>query len=160
MGSPEMKEKIWNYIKDIQIAMVVTDNDGDLRARPMALVQDDYDGTLWFFTKHDAAKVDEVQKDKHVCVAFSDHDNNVHVSMSGTANITKDQNLIDTMWNPIVAAWFPEGKDHPNVALLEIKVHKGKYWDSDKNPITFFYEIAKANVKDEHPDMGENRKFG
>ena len=57
MSSREHKMKIWNLIKDMKIGMLATRHDNDLRARPMYLVQDDYDGTLWFFTDLDAEKV-------------------------------------------------------------------------------------------------------
>ena len=160
MSSQEHKQKIWNYIKDIKTAMVVTDNNGYLHARPMHVVQDDYDGTFWFFTKAKSDKVDEVQKDSAVCLTFCNIKDDVHISLSGHARLSRDQAKIDEMWNPVVAAWFPEGKEDPNCALLEVKINKGEHWDSDSNPITFFYEIAKANVNNDTPDMGENQKFG
>ncbi len=160
MSSPEHKEKIWNYIKDINVAMMVTDDQGGLHARPMHLVQDDYDGTIWFFTKADAQKVDELHHDRRVCLTFSDDDKGVHVSLTGRANLSYDRTLIEKFWNPVVAAWFPEGKESSDCALLEIKITKGEHWDATGNPIKFLYEITKANMTDQKPDLGENHKFG
>jgi general stress protein 26 len=161
MSSPEQKEKIWSFIKDIKVGML-TEHDGqDLRSRPMHLVQDDYDGTIWFFIKHDNGRVyAHQQKNKQVCLSFCDHENNVHVSLSGETSLCLDKELIERLWSPFAAAWFPEGKDDPNLALLEIKIHKGEYWDSKSNMFAQLYEIAKANLTDEKPDMGENKKFG
>ena len=64
------------------------------------------------------------------------------------------------MWNPFVAAWFPEGKEDPNVALIKIDVYMAEIWDTDKSDMVQLYEIAKANLTDSKPDMGENKKFG
>ena len=161
MSSSEHKQKIWNYIKDLKTAMLVSlDESDDLHARPMALVQDEYDGKIWFFTSASADKVDEIRQDHKVCLTFNDHENDNHVSLTGNARLSRDKELIEKFWNPIVAAWFPDGKDAPDCALLEIKIEKGEHWDSSSNPIVFFSEIIKANVKDEQPDLGENQKFG
>jgi general stress protein 26 len=48
MSSPEHKQKIWKMIKDIKIGMLVTLDQDVPRARPMHLVQDEYDGTMVF----------------------------------------------------------------------------------------------------------------
>lgn len=161
MSSPEHKQKIWKMINDIKVGMLVT-LDGDMpRARPMHLVQDEYDGKLWFFTRRSAEKVLEAQLDSDVCLSFSDQEEGVYVSLSGKARLIRDQALIDKYWNPFVGAWFPEGKDDPDVALLEIKVELGEHWRAKKSKTFQLYEIAKANIKkDATPDMGENEKFG
>ncbi|MFP4313899.1 MAG: pyridoxamine 5'-phosphate oxidase family protein [Alphaproteobacteria bacterium] len=160
MSSQEHKEKIWNYIKDIKTCMLVTEDQGFMHARPMHIVQDDYDNKLWFFTSKSSEKVSEVQNKHRVCLTFSDTEKNVYVSLSGHAHLTQDKTLIDKFWNKVVAAWFPDGKESEDVALLEIKIDKGEHWDATSNPATFMAEIAKANIKDETPDLGENRKFG
>ena len=161
MSSPEHKQKIWKLIKDIKVGMLVT-LDGDVpRAQPMHLVQDEYDGTLWFFTGRSADKVFETASDHDVCLNFSDQEKGVYVSLSGKANLTDDRELIEKYWNPFIAAWFPEGKDDPDVALLEIKVQMGEHWKAKESKAFQLYEFAKANVKkDATPDLGENEKFG
>ena len=68
--------------------------------------------------------------------------------------------MIKKFWNPFVAAWFEGDENDDDVALLEIKVKKGEHWDATDNKITQLYEIAKANMSDETPDLGENQKFG
>ena len=161
MTSPEHKQKIWELINDIKVGMLVT-LDGEVpRARPMHLVQDAYDGTLWFFTRRSAEKVSETERDHDVCLTFSDQEEGVYVSLSGKANLSTDQELIDKYWNPFIAAWFPEGKDDPDVVLLEVQVQMGEHWKADKSKVFQLYEFAKANLrKDETPDLGENEKFG
>ncbi|MDP3535961.1 MAG: pyridoxamine 5'-phosphate oxidase family protein, partial [Halomonas sp.] len=68
---------------------------------------------------------------------------------------------IDKYWNSFVGAWFPEGKDDPDVALMEVKVQMGEHWKAKENKAYQLYEIAKANLKkDATPNLGENEKFG
>ncbi|BBI60896.1 hypothetical protein HSBAA_22020 [Vreelandella sulfidaeris] len=103
----------------------------------------------------------ETESDHDVCLSFSDQEDGVYVSLSGKANLTDNRELIEKYWNPFIAAWFPEGKDDPDVALLEIKVQMGEHWKAKESKTFQLYEIAKANIKkDATPNMGENEKFG
>jgi general stress protein 26 len=162
MSSPEHKQLIWDLIKEIKIGMLVTHDDleSKLRARPMSLVQNEYDNTLFFFSDREDAKAYEIKLDRDVCLTFGDPDSQTYVSLSGKANIIEDQKLIDRYWNKNVATWFPKGKDDPNLALLEIKIESGEHWKADENKLIQLFKIAKANIKDESPDIGENEKFG
>ncbi len=160
MSSPEHKEKIWNIIKELKVGMLVTEDGSDLRARPMHLVQDDYDGTIWFFSDKDSAKVYDIKGGHHVCLTFCDHDEGIHVSLSGVAEIDHNKELIDKFWNPFVDVWFPEGKNDPNLTLIKINIKSGEHWDSEDNKILQFAELVKAKATGEKPDMGEHEKFG
>ena len=160
MGSPEHKKKIWNYISEIGTAMMVSSEGEDLRARPMQLVQDSYDGTIWFFNKLESGKTEEVIEDKNVCLTFCNHDKGIHVSLSGRARINKDQELINKFWNEDIATWFPEGKEDKSCSLLEIKIHSGEHWDVETNDLVKIYQKVRANIKNRKPNLGENEKFG
>ena len=151
MSSPEHKQKIWNYIKDIKVGMLTTMHDNELRARPMHIAQDEYDGTIWFYTNIHSEKVFELENDRHICLTFEDPNDETYVSLTGTARLSQNQEIIDKYWNPFVAAWFPEGKDGGNVALIEIKIKKGEHWDATSSSAIQLFEFAKANIKDEYP---------
>ena len=160
MSSPEHKQKIWNMIKEIKVGMLTTAHDGELHSRPMHLVQKEYDGTIWFYTDIRSEKVFEVEKDSQVGLTFEDQNNETYVSLTGTARLTQDKDLIEKYWNPFVAAWFPDGKDGGNVAMIEIKIRKGEHWDATSSRTIQLFEFAKANLTDDYPDLGENQKFG
>ena len=163
MSSQKHKQLIWNLIKDIKVGMLVTkENDDDsMRARPMHLVQDEYDNTLYFFTSKEGAKIFEIEEDKDVCITFSNPDDSVYVSLSGKAKLTEDRALIHKYWNPWVGAWFENGKEDSDIAMLEVKVNKGEHWDSKNNKFVQLFEIAKSNVMPSTtPNIGENEEFG
>ena len=164
MSSPEHKQLIWNLIKDIKVGMLVTKEDNEdesMRGRPMSLVQDAYDGTLYFYTSKTASKAFEVEHDRDVCLTFSSPSDNVYVSLTGKAKVSTDRELIDKYWNPFVAAWFENGKDNPDLAILIVKINKGEHWDSTTNKLVQVFEIAKSNIiESSTPNMGENEKFG
>ena len=160
MGSPEHKAKIWNLIKDIKVGMLTTNIGDDLHARPMHLVQDEYSGHIYLFTHLSAEKSFEIDEDRSVCLSFADSSKETYVSLSGYARLSADRALINKFWNPFVAAWFPEGKDSPDIGLIDIHVRAGEHWDGTSSKVLQLFEIAKANLNDETPDMGEHEKFG
>ncbi len=160
MSSPEHKAKVWNMIKSIKVGMLTTEVADSLRARPMHIVQDEYDGTLWFFTRKASAKVFEIKSERDVCITFASEKMETYVSLTGRARITQNRELIERYWNPFVAAWFPEGNADPEVALIEIDVRAGEHWDSTSSKALQLFEVAKANLTDSTPDVGENEQFG
>jgi general stress protein 26 len=65
-----------------------------------------------------------------------------------------DAAVIERHWNPIVGAWYPEGKDDPHLTLLRFDGADGRVWVSKKGPVGFFFEVAKANLTKTTPDAG------
>lgn len=137
--------KLAGLIKDVRIAMLTTvDDEGRLRSRPMATQQAPFDGTLWFFTEKATPKVDEVRQEANVNVVYAAPDDNRYVSVSGRARLVTDRQKIDELWHPVLKAWFPEGKDDPNLALLRVEVEKAEYWDSPSSKVVQLFGFAKA----------------
>lgn len=155
MGSKEHKAKVWEMISSIKVGMLVTDDQNELRARPMQIVQDQYDGTLWFYTDIKSSKVEEIYQDKNICLTFSCPKKKTYVSLSGKAKLNNEQELINKFWSPFVAAWFPEGKDSPNCTLLEIKINHGEHWKTDLSSSEYLFEVGKSNLTSSTPASNE-----
>jgi general stress protein 26 len=151
-------QKLSKLIKGIKFAMLTTsDDNGVLRSRPMATQESEFDGTLWFFTRQDTPKVDEIKKDHHVNVSYADPDKNRYVSVSGMAQLVKNKDIIRDLWNPLYHAWFPDGLDDPQLALLKINVDHAEYWDSPSSRMVQVAGFIKAIAtgKPAHPDTNK-----
>ncbi|MGF7217564.1 general stress protein 26 [Spirosoma lacussanchae] len=153
-------EKVRKMVGDIRIAMMTTvDEEGHLQSRPMAVLQMDEDGTLWFFTQKTSPKVDQIeQHDRQVNIAFANVSDADYVSISGTAEEFHDQAKIDELWNPQAKAWFPNGKDDPNLTLLKVHTRMAEYWDSNDSTMVRLFQQATAALTGTTPKMGENEK--
>lgn len=159
MMTSEQTDKLWDMIKDIKVGMLTTLDDETLHARPMHIVQDGMERSLYFFTKKNKGKVEEVQNDGHVCVTFAEPKNDTYVSLSGIAYEDRDQEKIEQFWNPFVAAYFPKGQDDPETTLLRIDLYQAEYWDADESSMVQLFKFAKANLTDTIPNMGDHRKY-
>jgi len=142
-------------LKAGRTAVVTTQTaEGALHSRPLAVLQDDFDGTLWFFTADPSPKTEDVAVHPAVNVAVGDGKG--WLSFSGTATVSRDQERIDAFWNPWASAYFEGGREDSAVALLEIQVDSVHYWDLDKPAIVRAFEVVKGIVTHSAPDVGDD----
>ena len=148
-------------IKEIDLCMLTTvDESGDLHSRPMSLNGDvDDNGNLWFFTSSNSHKASEIEKTPNVNVSFIDTDQQHYVSISGAAELVRDKQKIKELWKPVLKAWFPDGPDQPDVALLKVKVSKAEYWDTPSSTIAQAISFVSAIITGKQVELGENKKL-
>lgn len=153
-------EKVSDMIEDIRIAMMTTvDEQGNLVSRPMAALQVDEDGTIWFFTKRSSPKVGQIDNNQHkVNLAFADVSDADYVSVSGTAQELDDRTKVNELWNPQAKAWFPKGKDDPELILLKVHIDMAEYWNASDSTMVRLFQQATAAITGNPPKMGENEK--
>ncbi|GAC1366491.1 MAG: pyridoxamine 5'-phosphate oxidase family protein [Ktedonobacteraceae bacterium] len=157
------KQQLSEKIKDIRIAMMTTvEPDGNLYSRPMAtqdLKDIEFDGDLWFFTHTSAPKVEQVQQHRQVNLSYAKPDANLYVTVSGTAQLVHDREKIKQTWKPFYKAWFPNGEDDPDLALLKVHVESAEYWDAPTGKAGLFANIIKAMASNAEEPVGEDVKL-
>ena len=154
-------QKLREMLKDIDFCMLTTiDENGDLHSRPMSLNGDvDEAGNLWFFTSANSLKVTEVGRTPRCNASFADTADSRYVSISGKAELVTDKNKIEELWKPELKAWFPEGTDQPDLALLRLTIEKAEFWDSPGGTVAQVISFVSALVTGESADWGENKKL-
>lgn len=154
----EALAKVWSLIKGIRVAMLTSWDGEQMHARPMHGYQDEFSGKLYFFTKLASGKTHEINRFDKINLAYADPDSNTYVSIAGRGEIRRDRPLLEKYWNKHVAAWFPQGLDDPDLALIEVDCDSAQYWDSTSSTMRYFWEVASANVTGREPNLGENAK--
>ena len=140
----ENVKKLREMIKGIEFAMLTTvEDDGSLRSRPMATQRLEFDGDLYFFTKVNAPKVDEVESDFNVCVSYAAPEDQRYVSMSGLARPLDDRAKMEELWFPDLETWFPDGLQDPELTLLWISVTQAEYWEGPFGTLVFWPRVKK-----------------
>jgi general stress protein 26 len=145
------EEAMWDAIKARRTGMLGLVDARD-HYQPMTAMVEEDSQTIWFFTRDDTdlataatgrmAMFNLVSKDEQVCAC-----------LSGSLTATRDAARIEKFWNPIVAAWYPEGKDDPHLTLLRFDADDARVWLSI-GKARFLFEIAKANLTTSLPDEG------
>ena len=154
-------EKLREMIKDIDFCMMTTiDESGDLHSRPMSLNSEvDKAGNLWFFTSSNSHKVSEVEQKPNVNISFADTKDQRYVSISGTAELVTDKQKINELWKPVLKAWFPDGPDQADIALLKVKLEKAEYWDGPSTTVAQAFSFVSAILTGKQVELGENKKL-
>jgi len=154
-------KQLHELIDEIRIGMLTTRTpEGTLRSRPMAVHQGDEARELWFFTHASDAKTDEIDVDPQVNVSFACPQINSYVSVSGTAEIVRDQVKMRELWTPLYKAWFSDGLDDPDMALVRVSIDGAEYWDAPSGTMVRLVGFVKALVTGEEADQGESVKLG
>ncbi len=157
---PEAAHQVWNLIKDIHIAMLTTaDESGTLYSRPMATQQTDFSGELFFLTRQHSGKVEEIRQNSHVSLTYTDPKNSNFISLAGRADVSKDRAKIHELWNPMFKAWFPDGEDDPEIAVLKVTVEEAEYWEAPSNALVRNYRLIKRALTHGESKVGEHGKL-
>ncbi|MEP7108759.1 MAG: pyridoxamine 5'-phosphate oxidase family protein [Ferruginibacter sp.] len=147
LSSNEAIAKLQSLINDIGTCMFFTNTrSGIHNARPMAIIEVDMNGNLWFFTNQQSAKVKDIENDSHVHLVFANPSKDCYLDLRGRASIEKDRKSIEDKWNTVIKAWFPEGKNDPDLCLIKVKTDEAHYWDTDSTKMVEMLKIVASVV--------------
>src|SRR4051812_11859712 len=111
LQNDEALKKFRKLVKDINVCMFITNNNSDNHTRPMATIEAEENGTLWFFTDVRSVKVEEVSNEHTVHLVYAHPGKESYMDVWGNATVVKEKQQIKDKWSPIVKAWFPNGVD-------------------------------------------------
>ena len=152
--------KVAEMVGDAKFAMLTTlEKDGTLRSRPMATMQLDGEGNLWFFTSLSTPKIEETQLGQQVNLSYARTDKQDYLSVSGTAELVHDKKKMQALWSPWLKPWFPKGPDDPELALLKVGIIAVEYWDAPDSAMARAYGLVKAVATGDTDALGEHRKI-
>ena len=146
--------KLGELIEDMSVAMLTTfNNAGLLDSRPMAPLEIDSDGAVWFFTEQDSSKSSHLSTAN---LAFSNPSVGTYVSLSGRGEIHKDKDQIHRLWTVFAKPWFPDGPDSPNLVLLKFIPNTAEYWDAPHSKTVRLFSLAASIVSGKPVNMGDH----
>lgn len=150
-------DKFKSLVKDVNICMFITNthNDADTHTRPMATVNVEDDGTLWFYTDIRSIKVEEVESDHDVHLVYAHPGKDSYLDVWGKASVVTDKQQIKDKWTPMVKVYFSDGVDDPNLALLKVTPHDCYYWDNKSGKMVYFLKAAASIVTGKRLAEGE-----
>ena len=152
----EHVERIWELAKRIGIAMFVTWDGKEQRARPLAATVEKDEGAIYFLTDVNGEKDQQIAEFPHVSVSFADHKHAKFVALSGKATVSNDRPKIRELWNPFAKAWWDSPED-PAIRVIKVVPQDAELWDSPGRIVTTISMLAAA-VTGRTPKIGENAK--
>lgn len=121
--------KLGELIAEIRIAMLTTTTaDGSLRSRPMTTQRTTFDGKLWFISKRESRKVEDVRRQPPVSLSYAGPGGDSYVWASGRAELISDPKKAEELWDERYDQWFPDGPRDPSLVLIQVSVEQAEYW--------------------------------
>ncbi|WP_269716562.1 pyridoxamine 5'-phosphate oxidase family protein [Caulobacter sp. NIBR2454] len=148
-----VEKRLWKEIDDARFGMLGLSN-SDQHFQPMTAYGEPETGKIWFFTLKDTDLARAVENGKMAMFTIQSKDGDFQACIGGQLIQQHDRARIDKYWNPIVAAWYPDGKDDARLTLLCLDAEDAAIWISKGGPVKFLWEVAKANATKTQPDMG------
>jgi general stress protein 26 len=149
-------DRVWDLMKRIGFAMLVTRDGDKLRARPMSAYPRREENAIYFLTDARHHKDEEIARNPQVNLSFADVNDQKYVSLTGTAAISNDRAKIEQLFSTPAKAWW-DSKDDPNIRILKITPDDAEFWDSPGTLISYV-KMTAAAVTGGRPDLGDNRK--
>ena len=160
LNQKDAVDKIKQIVKSAEIGMFTTSlTELPLNSRPMATIDVDDEGNLWFFSDNNSTKNYDIIEDNHVQVFYANKSSSEYLSVYGKAEISIDKQKIKELWTPIAKAWFTEGQEDPSISLIKVTPVDVYYWDTKNNKLISLIKIAAAVVTGKTMDGGVEGKL-
>ena len=150
------QQRVWDLMKTIGFAMLVTHDGDKLRARPMSAYLARDENMIYFLTDARRHKDEDIAKNPGINLSFADAGSQTYVSLTGTATVSNDRGKIRELFSTTAKAWWDSAED-PNIRVLKITPEDAEFWDSPGTVISYV-KMAAAAISGSRPDIGDNRK--
>ena len=147
-----LKEEFWDRIEDIRTGMLGTD---EARSVPMSHYVDKEANALWFITANGTDLAKTAQSGASAEYVVISNDEHLYARVDGKVQAVTDPAKLDELWSAIAGAWFEDGRQDDDVQLVRMDLSTAEVWATGGS-LSFLYEIAKAHLTDEKPDMGQH----
>jgi general stress protein 26 len=161
-------DKFYELVADLEIAMMTTRRaDGHLESRAMATQKRADGADLWFVSMENTAKLQDIESDPHVNLAYYKDRTREWISVSGLATISRDRAKIRELYAPDWKIWFTEEgdprhgtPDDPRMVLIGVRIHAAVFLEVNKPQPVVLFEMARGWLTGNMPDLGEIHRFG
>ncbi len=154
LNPQQLRERLWKELDEARIVMLGLIGGEPHHMQPMAAFGDKAADAIWFFTKTDTDLVRQTGASHDAMVCIMAKDMEFQACIHGVLIPDTERPKMDQFWSPFVSAWYPDGKDDPDLIMMRLDPSDARVWVSKRGPITYPLEIAKANATHKLPDVG------
>ena len=160
----ELKELFWKELAASPFVMLGLQGVEDSRTRPMTAQVDVPEGadkkdggTIYFFGAKSEHLVQAIDASHRAVATYAAKGHNLFAHIHGRLVLDNDREVIDRLWNPIIASWYKEGKDDPDLQLIRFDTDRAEIWKAEAGS-TLLAAALKMLGRDPGKDhQSENR---
>ena len=137
------RQRVRALIEQAGVAMLMNvDEKGTHIGRPMLPLLVQNDPHIYFLTHQSSRKVTQLAVRPQVGLSIISA--NCFIVVAGSAQLSRDPELIRRLWSPTYRAWFPEGKDDREATVIRVAVERIDYWEPPSNRVVRLVQAVKA----------------
>lgn len=144
-------DKVWEMLKQFDIAVLVTQGSDHLRGRPMSTIPMPEKGVIYMLTEGQSSAARDIRVDGKVILSYVGRGD--HVSVAGQATVNPDKGLVKDLWNPGAQVFWPDGPEAHDVVVLVIDPGHVDVWDGH-GLLRGIASIVKGAITGQSPDLG------
>jgi general stress protein 26 len=144
-------DKVWDMIEAIEVAMLVTSSDSELRGRPMSTIPTKEKGVIYVLTESHSPAARDIRVNGTVFLSYQGKGD--HVALKGEATVSPEMGLVKDLWNSAAEVFWPNGPEAHDVVALVIDPGHADVWDGD-GVLRGFVSIVKGAVTGKSPELG------
>ena len=141
----EIKEQFWKSMSASPFVMLELDNAPHSAAPMTAQLDKDASSAIWFFTARDSA----LARMGPATATFAAKDHTLFARFSGQLTEEQSRSVLEKHWSNAVAAWFPEGRNSPQVLLMRMELADASIWSARMGVLTVSKMLLGMNVREE-----------
>lgn len=124
-----LEKKLWDELERSPFVMLGLQGVDDSMTRPMTAQLDNE--RIWFFAARSEELVRGLERSNRAVAAYASKGHDLFASIHGTLAVDNDRAVIDRLWNPMIASWYKDGKDDPDLVLLRFDTESADIWEAD-----------------------------
>jgi general stress protein 26 len=135
-------EKLKDLMSNCNVAMLGAFEEMRMIFRPMAHVDVDDLGNIWFFVDMNAEVTAQINANPNVYINYACEKEDTYITIEGVANISNvNRDKIRELYSPAVKTWFPGGADDPNLGLLIVHPLEIDYWENNESKVLTYIKL-------------------
>jgi general stress protein 26 len=131
-NADELKEKFWKSFADSPFVFVSLQSTANDAVVMTAQLDKDANSAIWFFTSRDNHLAEMGPATCH----FASKGHDFFARFEGVLSEETSRDRLDKQWSNFVEAWFPGGKDDPNLLMLRMDLGDAELWSGDQGVLT------------------------
>jgi general stress protein 26 len=152
MPTPEeLEAKLWAGLRsEMTVMLGMVDESAPSRPMTAQFESDEDRGPLWFFTSQDSELVQAGGGAATAVFISKGHD--LFARIEGKLVEDTRREMIEKLWNPFVAAWYEEGKDDPDIALMRLDLDSAEIWENASSLMAGIKAMLGINPQKDYKD--------
>ena len=141
----EIRERFWKELSESPFLMVGLQGSQEHNLPMTAQLDPEANHCFWFYTTKD----NRLAPAGSAMAQYASKDHDLFACIDGTLAPETDPAIIDRYWSKQVEAWYPEGRNDPNLLMLRFDLNTAEIWRAEMSIKGVFKMMFGGDVRSE-----------